>query len=89
MKSVQEDRERETPFRSATRVSAEALRNEIKDEQIPSYTHPEQKWIFGQGSIYHYGYFDAIKKVTCAGRPWRRRRFGTRGRGRGSFTTAG
>jgi LPS export ABC transporter permease LptG/LPS export ABC transporter permease LptF len=42
----------------------EALRNEIKGKQIQSYTHPEQKWIFGQGPrIYYYAYFDAIKKV--------------------------
>lgn len=39
------------------------LRDEIKGRGMQSHEHPEQKWIFGQGSrIYYYAYFDARKK---------------------------
>jgi lipopolysaccharide export LptBFGC system permease protein LptF len=45
-------------------LKQDRLRDEIKGRQTQSYQHPEQKWIFGQGSrIYYYRYFDWQKKV--------------------------
>jgi LPS export ABC transporter permease LptG/LPS export ABC transporter permease LptF len=42
----------------------ERLRDEIKGRHNRSYEHPEEKWIFGQGSrIYYYQYFDVQKKA--------------------------
>ena len=37
-----------------------------KGRKTQSYLHPEQKWIFGQGSrIYYYQYFDVHKKAMA------------------------
>ena len=45
-------------------LKQDRLRDEIKGRHTQSYLHPEQKWIFGQGSrIYYYDYFDAKKKA--------------------------
>ena len=45
-------------------LKQDRLRDEIKGRHTQSYQHPEQKWIFGQGSrIYYYQYFDVKKKV--------------------------
>ncbi len=45
-------------------LKQDKLRDEIKGRHTQSYEHPEQKWIFGQGSrIYYYDYFDVRKKA--------------------------
>lgn len=45
-------------------LKQERLRDEIKGHPNRSYEHPEEKWVFGQGSrIYYYQYFDVHKKA--------------------------
>ena len=42
----------------------DAIRAEIKGKAVQTYLHPEQKWIYGQGSrIFYYKYFDPNENV--------------------------